>query len=339
MFAKQALRNLEINPIVLAPLAGVSDQPFRRLNQSFGAQVTYVEMLSAVAIHYRNQKTLSLMKRHEEETCLGVQVTGSNSQDLKKALQYLNHLPFDAIDLNLGCPVRKVIQSGCGAALMKDLKNLRTIFEVARETTSKPLTAKFRLGWTREAINCQKVAQMAFECGLEGITLHGRTRSERYNQSVDYELIQETFEPFKNHSFLCLGNGDVFDWSSSFKMKQAQAKGVMVSRGALGNPWIFHKLLSNSPRDEEPTLEEWKETILKHLQLQKEHYGDNLVSTKMMRKHLIWYAKGFPNIKKIRPQLGLVQSLKEAKYLIESYAKSQKSDLRREPSKILEPNG
>jgi nifR3 family TIM-barrel protein len=329
IFKPQKLGNLILNPpLTLAPLAGVSDSAFRLLNQEFGASLTYVEMLSSIAIKYRNKKTLSLLEKNPKEAVVGVQITGSQPEDFKEAVSYLDKLDFQTIDLNLGCPVRKVVHSGCGAALMKDLSTLKMIFEVCRQETKKPLTAKFRLGWTRNEINATEVADLAFQSGFNGITLHGRTRSERYNTPVDHSAIQDVFEKFQNQpSFLCFGNGDVFSHQDHQKMLSSNADGVMVSRGALGNPWIFREL--QEQKKQEPTIEEWADVVFKHLSYHENLYGNEEKASKLMRKHLIWYANGFPGIKAIRQKLGLITSIEEAREIIKSYQKTLPSSTQR----------
>lgn len=318
------------NRALLAPLAGVSDVPFRRICREHGAGLTYVEMLSAVALLIRNRKTVEMLARHPSETILGVQVTGPDPDRVFAAVRLLDGEGFDTIDLNMGCPVRKIVQSGLGAALLQDTARLRQIVVAARAATRRPLSVKIRLGFSASAINVEENAAAIAEAGADMITIHGRTREDSYAVRVRYPGIAAGIRAAraKNPRIVCIGNGDILAADDASRMmRETACDGVMVSRGALGNPWIFRALSGRGPED--PTVEEWEAVVLRHLDYQAEHYGDTIHSARMMRKHLLWYASGFPHVNRLREAFNAVDSLREARRLVSRFAHSLPPDLRR----------
>ncbi|MBX9703272.1 MAG: tRNA dihydrouridine synthase DusB [Silvanigrellaceae bacterium] len=325
------IKNLSLkNRVFLAPLAGVSDIPFRRVCQEMGAGLTYVEMLSATAIFYKNKRTFEMMARHCSESVLGVQVTGPNAEQVCKAIEILDKQGFDTIDINMGCPVRKVVSAGCGSAILKEPERISTTVACAREVTSKPLSAKIRLGFTREEVNVDDSAYRISSAGADMLTIHGRTRSESYSTPCDLEGIKKGLASTEqtNASLIKVGNGDLFSVADAFKMRSyTQCDAVMVSRGALGNPWIFKEILQASPF--QPHFEEWLDLVLRHLEYQKEYFGNTRIAAILFRKHLLWYAKGFPNMRALRERLNSVQSLEEAQEILKSYAQCAPKALRR----------
>ena len=321
--------NLELkNRVLLAPLAGVSDIPFRRICQSQGAALTYVEMLSATAIRYRNRRTFEMMSRHPSESVLGVQVTGSNAEDVADAVELLANSGFETIDINMGCPVKKVTSAGCGSAILKDPNRVQETVELARAKTELPLSAKIRLGFTRDQVNVLDTTQRITAAHADMITIHGRTRSESYSTPVDCGGIQAGVENIKHVATQAgrptpaiIGNGDIFDLESAQRMRnETGCDGVMVSRGALGNPWIFREILSEKTYN--PSFNEWLDLVETHIGYHQEHYGNTQTAAVLMRKHLLWYAKGFPGIKPLREFLNRVESLDSAREILRSYAKS-----------------
>lgn len=276
-------------PIVLAPLAGVSDIPFRVVCAERGADLTYVEMLSAVALTYNSKRTFEMLARHSKEKILGVQVTAKNASDMERAVTVLNDYPFETVDINMGCPVRKVVGSGCGAAVTRDPENAHAITKAAVAASTRPVSVKFRLGWDRSSLNYLEVASALESAGAEWLTIHGRTRSDDYSREVDLEAIAQIKKQVK---IPVLGNGNIFSHEDYKIMKAVtNVDGIMVSRGALGNPWIFQEIRGNR---EALSLAEWIRCIYTHIDLQKELYGDSFHGLVMMRKHLLWYFKGWP---------------------------------------------
>ena len=316
------------NRVILAPLAGVSDIPFRRICQELGAGFTYVEMLSSTAIVRENQRTLEMMARHKDEATLGVQLTGPSPEQIGQAISMLEQKGFDAIDINMGCPVRKVVKKGWGSAILKEPERVSQIVETARDSTRGPLSVKVRLGYDRINMNISENAKRIANAGADMLTIHGRTRSENYANRVDHKGIRIGVTEAHAHQkspIILTGNGDVMDSESAQKMvQQTNCQAVMISRGALGNPWIFREILNQSKP--QTTLDEWLDVILRHLSYQKDHYGPGKVASVISRKHLVWYATGFPGIKKVREKLGLVESLDDARSILKSFAQTLPSN-------------
>jgi tRNA-dihydrouridine synthase B len=304
-------------PLFLAPLAGVSDSPFRRVSTRGGADLCYVEMLSAVALQYRNTRTLEMLVRHPSETKLGVQVTGKSPEDIKPAIDVLNEYNFTTIDLNMGCPVRKVVGQGCGAALLRDVNNVHAVVDVAVRQANCPVSVKIRLGWDERSRNYLEVAQAAESAGAAWITLHGRTRNDDYSREVDLNAIAELKAAV---NIPVIGNGNIFNADDArYMLEKTKADGLMVSRGALGNPWIFRDIKEQGTQ---VSLSEWTEWLLDHLTWQIEHHGDRDAAIIMMRKNLLWYLKGWPQAKAVRERLGLVVKQKEASEIIREFSNS-----------------
>lgn len=291
-------------PVLLAPLAGVSDHPFRRTCASQGASLTYVEMLSAKAILYESKRTFEMMARHPEETILGVQVTGGTADDVARAIEVLDRQPFDTIDINMGCPVAKVVKSGSGSAILKDPERVYETVKKSRAATDKPLSVKIRLGWDKATITAFEVADAAQSAGAEWLTVHGRLRSQDYSHPVDLAMIRAVKARLTIPVF---GNGNIFCAADARRMRERTGvDGVMVSRGAMGNPWVFREILTGDPT---VGIDEWLETVNRHLEWQAETYGHSGMGAVCMRKHLLWYAKGWPGAKKLREQINAADSI------------------------------
>lgn len=315
------------NRVFLAPLAGVSDIPFRRIAQEMGAGLTYVEMLSATAIAYNNKKTFDMMARHGSESILGVQITGPSAEQVAQGIVVLDKLGFDTIDINMGCPVRKVVNAGCGSAILKEPERISQTVQLARKATQKPLSTKFRLGYTRDNITVEDTTSRVLHENVDMFTIHGRTRSESYATPCDLEGIQRSMETAQKHlhKAVKVGNGDIFDYAFAAKMqKETGCDAVMVSRGALGNPWIFKEILAG--KEIQPTFAEWYDLVLRHLSYQEEHYGKTKLAAILARKHLLWYTKGFPQSKAIREIFNRVEDLQQAKDILRDYAQKISAD-------------
>ena len=350
------------NRVLLAPLAGVSDVPFRRICQQQGAGLTYVEMLSATALRYKNKRTFEMMARHPSEKILGVQVTGPSAQEVEEAVGILDAVGFDTIDLNMGCPVKKVVGAGCGSAILKDQVRLLSTVEAARAATGLPLSIKVRLGYTRQELNVESTIENGLHGKCDMITVHGRTRSEGYDKPVDLPGIHVAVNKLRSLSHRnsfplpgidelppaanpilpdsntmplaaangtpLVGNGDVFCFASANRMVlETGCDAVMVSRGALGNPWVFKEiLLGHSYR---PCIVEWKDLVLQHIAWHEEHYGKTKLSAVLMRKHLLWYAKGFPGVKGLRDHFNVLENLDDARAMVRQYASTLNTETER----------
>ena len=304
-------------PLLLAPLAGVSDVPFRRICRETGADLTFVEMISATALLYGNQRTLDMLVRHPEETCLGVQVTGRSPDEVGRAVAKLAAMPFDVIDLNMGCPVKKVVKTGCGSAILKDPERvLQTVQAAVQAAGAVPLTVKIRLGWDRRSVNALEVADAVRTGGAALLTVHGRTRADDYSVPVDLDALAAVRH---RAGIPVIGNGNLFGPDDVEHMRRATGvDGVMISRGALGNPWIFNLIRGKGGQ---PSPEEWCALVQRHLRYQAEAYGDRGNGAVCMRKHLLWYASGWPGAKKLREEINRTSGLGEAAGLIDAFTR------------------
>lgn len=302
-------------PVLLAPLAGVSDHPFRRVCTEQGADLTYVEMLSATALLFESPRTYDMMKRHADEQRLGVQVTGRSADEIGRAVEILGRLSYETVDLNMGCPVQKVVKGGCGSALLRDPELVHAMVKAAVNATDKPLSVKIRLGWDRSSMTAFEVADAVQSAGAAWLTVHGRFRCDDYAVPVDLDRIAEIKRRIR---IPVIGNGNLFSRSDVETMfRLTGVDGVMISRGALGNPWIFRDIKTG---DVQVTRAAWLETVIRHLDYQAEAYGDAGHGAVCMRKHLLWYVKGWQGAKRLREQLGQNQSMSEARAALGQFA-------------------
>lgn len=302
-------------PVILAPLAGVSDHPFRRACSRHRADLTYVEMISATAMLYESKRTFDMLKRHESESILGVQITGKTADEVGRAVAVLDKMPFDTIDINMGCPVNKVVKSGCGSGILRDPARVYDTTRMAREATGKPLSVKIRLGWDRSSVTWPEVLDAAEQGGAEWITIHGRLRSDDYGVAVNLDAMAELKRRAK---IPVIGNGNVFSRMDALYMRERTAvDGVMVSRGALGNPWVFNAIKYG----ETPVMiDEWETTVTDHLAWQQLEYGDTGSGAVCMRKHLLWYAKGWPAGKTLREAISQTGKISDCLQLVQDFA-------------------
>ena len=290
------------NPLVLAPLAGISDLAFRLLAKEQGCGLVYTEMISAEGL-VRNRKAVGgLMKSCPEERPLGVQIFGSNPQSMAAAAKIVEECGAEVVDLNMGCPVRKVVSGGSGAALLKEPKKAGEIMEEVRKAVSIPLTVKIRTGWDEKNLNFLEVGRIAQECGVDALTLHGRTRRQGYACKADWEAIAQAKRYLR---IPVIGNGDLTSPGAvGHFFALTGADGAMIGRGALGNPWIFRQILKffEDGRPEPPSLDEREETILRHLRMIVDSRGEKH-GIREFRKHLLWYTRGLRGGSEFRSQV------------------------------------
>lgn len=299
------------NNIILAPMAGVSDLPFRLLCREQGAGLVCMEMVSAKAILYNNKNTDMLMEIHPEEGPASLQLFGSDPDILSEMAKRIEERPYAILDLNMGCPVPKVVNNGEGSALMKNPKLVEEILTKLVKASSKPVTVKFRKGFNDENVNAVEIAKIAESCGVAAVAVHGRTREQYYSGKADWDIIAAVKDAVK---IPVIGNGDVTSPELAKEMlEKTGCDGIMIGRAAQGNPWIFREVtqfLEKGTIPERPTNQEKKEIIIRHAKLQLQYKGE-YTGVREMRKHLSWYTVGMPHSAKFRQTINSMESMEE----------------------------
>ena len=288
------------NNLILAPMAGVTDLPFRVLCREEGCGLLYTEMVSAKAILYKNKNTKELLEVDPSERPIAVQLFGSDPQILGAMAHQIEDGPYDLIDLNMGCPVPKVAGNGEGSALMKNPKLVEEILSTMVRSVKKPVTVKFRKGFDDEHVNAVEIAKIAESCGVSAVAVHGRTREQYYSGTADWDIIRQVKEAV---SIPVIGNGDIFTPQDAKRcLEETGCDGLMIGRGARGNPWIFKRTAHYLETGEllaEPTGAEIGEMILRHARMQVKMKGE-YIGMKEMRKHVAWYTAGLPHSASMR---------------------------------------
>lgn len=311
------------NPYILAPMAGVTDLPFRLLCKEQGAGLLCMEMVSAKAIQYNNKNTKALLEIHPEELPVSLQLFGSDPDVISEIAKRIEELPFSILDINMGCPVPKIVKNGEGSALMK---NPKLVYEIVRKTTraiQKPVTVKIRKGFDDTCINAVEIAKIIEDAGGKAVAVHGRTREQYYSGKADWDIIRQVKEAV---SIPVIGNGDVVSGESAIAIqKETGCDGVMIGRGAQGNPWIFSELLEyeqTGKMPQRPSVEAIRKMMLRHAQLQMQYKGEYL-GIREMRKHVSWYTSGLPNSAKLRDEINRVDNYEELEKLLEERLKEE----------------
>ena len=304
--------NVKINSnVVAAPMAGVTDLPFRLLCHELGAGLVYTEMVSAKAIHYNNRKTEDLMVTDQQEKPVSLQLFGSEPGLMAEIAKRVEDRPFDMIDINMGCPMPKIVNNGDGSALMKDPALIGRIIESVVGAVKKPVTVKIRKGFDEAHINAVEIAHIAEESGASAITVHGRTREQYYSGKADWEIIKKVCDTVK---IPVIGNGDVTSPELAKKMiDETGCSAVMIGRAAQGNPWIFRETasyLQEGKKLPRPTHKEMRETIMRHAQMQVECKGE-YNAVREMRKHIAWYTTGMPGSAQLRGRINEMEHMED----------------------------
>lgn len=305
------------NNLMLAPMAGVTDLPFRLLCREQGCGLAVTEMVSAKAILYKNRNTKELMEVAENEGPVALQLFGSDPEIMAGIAAQVESGPYAFLDVNMGCPVPKIVNNGEGSALMKDLKLAERILTAMVKAVKKPVTVKFRKGFTEEDVNAAEFAKMAESCGVAAVAVHGRTRDQYYSGKADWHIIRKVKESV---AIPVIGNGDVFHpEDAKALMEQTGCDGVMIARGAKGNPWIFSRTLHYLETGEilpGPAPGEISRMILRHGTLLSEHKGEE-TAMREMRKHMAWYTAGLPHSARLRNDINQVGTLDELRRFVE----------------------
>lgn len=305
------------NPFLLAPMAGVTDLPFRLLCREMGAGLVCMEMVSAKAIYYHNKNTESLMEIHPQELPVSLQLFGSDPAIISEMAKRIEERPFSILDINMGCPVPKIVNNHEGSALMKNPKLVGQIIEATAKAIKKPVTVKIRKGFSEDCVNAPEIAHIAQESGAAAVIIHGRTREQYYEGKADWSVIRRVKEMV---SIPVIGNGDVFSAKDAEQMfKETGCDGIAVGRGAKGNPFLFRELNHYFETGEilpKPEFSEVRELMKRHLELQCTYKGE-YIAIREMRKHIAWYTTGYPNSTLIRRRVNEMTELSQIHTLLE----------------------
>lgn len=307
------------NNVVLAPMAGVTDLPFRLLCKEMGAGLICMEMVSAKAIYYNNKNTIDLLQIHPDETPVSLQFFGSDPKIMSEMAKRIEDRPFSFLDINMGCPVPKVVNNHEGSALMKEPKLAAEIVRSIANAIDKPVTVKIRKGFDDDHINAVELAKRLEDAGAAAIAVHGRTREQYYSGKADWEIIRQVKQAV---TVPVIGNGDIFSVQDGKRMlEETGCDGIMVGRGARGNPWIFRELvhyLETGEVLERPTPKEIKQMIERHSKLQLKYKGE-YTAIREMRKHISWYTGGLPHSAALRAAVNQAEDFDTLQQLLDEW--------------------
>jgi len=314
-------------PVLMAPLAGVTDSVFRQLAREYGAGLVFSEMISAQGLIHGGQKTLQLMAFTSRERPIGVQLFGCDPQAMARAAQIAGRHKPDLIDLNFGCPARKVVGHNRGSALLRDLDLLERIVRSVTSAVDRPVTAKIRSGWDRRSIVAVEVAQICAGCGAAAVTVHPRTRLQGFSGHSDWDLIAKVK---KAVDIPVIGNGDIGHPEDGLRMvRETGCDAVMIGRGALGRPWLLEQtaeLLAGKQPGPEPDVDERIELCLRHARQQVAARGQ-YTGIRQMRKHFGWYTRGFPGAARLRSVLVTQKRLEDVERVFREYRRRQNTSI------------
>lgn len=305
------------NPFVLAPMAGVTDLPFRKLCKEQGAGLICTEMVSAKAISFHNKNTEALMEIDPSEHPVSLQLFGSEPELMAEVAKSIEDRPFEILDINMGCPVPKVVNNGEGSALLKDPKLIGKIIKAVSGAVQKPVTVKMRIGFEGYPVDPVEIAKIMEDSGAAAIAVHGRTRQQYYSGQADWDTIRKVKEAVR---IPVIGNGDVDSpEKAEALLKETGCDGVMIGRAVRGNPWIFRELnhyFQTGEKLQRPSAEEIREMILRHARMQIEKKGE-FTGIREMRKHVAWYTAGMRHSAALRRESNLIADYRELEVLLD----------------------
>ncbi|MDD5120815.1 MAG: tRNA dihydrouridine synthase DusB [Candidatus Omnitrophica bacterium] len=302
--------------LILAPMAGITDLPYRMVCRSFGAELAFVEMINCRSVSFKSRRTKQMLTTERGDKPLGVQILGSEEEYILKSLDVLKNYKFDILDFNAACPAKKVVRRGEGSGLLNDPKKLKKILKIIVKNSILPVSVKIRTGWDKDSVNARDIALLAEDCGVNALFIHGRTRTQAYSGEVDYGVIRLVKKAL---SIPLIASGDIFSGILAKKMiDETGCDGLAVARGSLGNPWIFNEIkeyLKNGKTISRPKKEDIAKVMLSHLDSSIDFYGQRN-GVIIFRKFYSWYTKGLPKVRRLRERSSRVKTRQEIAEII-----------------------